>query len=123
MDLIISWMFVDMAKLILKGLIKKRWQRVPNTKRSFYVVDKVNKKSVKIVEPSIIRDSIKNYYLLFTYYDDKAWYSLKGQIIHFNKYFEDWQNPTKNEIILFELETGMMYIDYYLGLRTWSYEE
>lgn len=112
-----------MAKLILKGLIKKKWQRVPLTTKTFYVADKVGKNPVKFAYGRILRDAPKYYYLLFSYYDDKAWYSLKGQIIHFNKYFLDWQNPSKNEIILFELETGLVYIDYYLGLRTWSYEE
>lgn len=65
--------------------------------------------------------------LMFGYYRNTAWYQIGGHPkIHFSKYFFDWQNPTKNEIILFELETGLIYIyiyiDYYLGLRTWSYE-
>ena len=62
--------------------------------------------------------------LMFGYYRNTAWYQIGGHPkIHFSKYFADWQNPTKNEIVLFELETGLIYIDYYLGLRTWSYEE
>ena len=114
---------INMAKLILKGLIKKRWQAVPHTTNAFYVADKTNKNPVRFAEKSIVRDALKYYYLLFVYYEDKAWYRHKGQLIQFNKYFLDWQNQSKEEIVLFELETGLMYIDYYLGLRTWSYEE
>ena len=43
--------------------------------------------------------------------------------VRLDNYFRDPENPSKEEIVLFELETGLMYIDYYLGLRTWSYEE
>ena len=111
-----------MAKLILKGLIRKRWKEIFSTTNMFYVADKINKCIVKTVEIDT-NNSIRSYNLTFGYYEDRAWYRLRGNTIYFNKYFLDWQNPTKNEIILFELETGLMYIDYYLGLRTWSYEE
>ena len=111
-----------MAKLILKGLIRKCWKEVFSTTNMFYVTDKINKCIVKTVEIDT-NNSTRSYNLTFGYYEDRAWYRLRGNTIYFNKYFLDWQNPTKNEIILFELETGLMYIDYYLGLRTWSYEE
>jgi len=111
-----------MAKLILKGLIRKRWQEISSRTNMFYVADKINKYLVRTVEIDT-NNLVRNYNLTFGYYEDRAWYNMKGQVIQFSKYFLDWQNPTKNEIILFELETGLMYIDYYLGLRTWSYEE
>ena len=106
-----------MAKLILKGLIKKRWAHVYQFDNIYSVQDS-NLKERKV----FIKTQQGNYALIFGYYQDNAWYSIKGQTIQFSKYFLDWQNPTKNEIILFELETGFMYIDYYLGLRTWRYE-
>ena len=111
-----------MAKLILKGLIRKRWKEIFSTTNMFYVADKISKCIVKTAEIDT-NNSIRSYNLTFGYYEDRAWYRLRGNTIYFNKYFLDWQNPTKNEIVLFELETGLMYIDYYLGLRTWSYEE
>ena len=111
-----------MAKLILKGLIRKCWKEIYSTTNVFYVTDKINKYLVRTVETGT-NNSVRSYNLTFGYYEDRAWYRLRGNTISFSKYFFDWQNPTKNEIILFELETGLMYIDYYLGLRTWSYEE
>ncbi len=111
-----------MAKLILKGLIRKRWKEIFSVTNVFYVTDKINKCSVRTVEVDT-NNLVRSHNLTFGYYEDRAWYRLKGNTISLNKYFLDWQNPTKNEIILFELETGLVYIDYYLGLRTWSYEE
>ncbi len=32
-------------------------------------------------------------------------------------HFVNWQNPSQEEIIMFELQTGIKYIDYWLGLR------
>ena len=107
-----------MAKLILKRLIKKRWAHVDQFDNIYSVQDS-NLKERRV----FIKTQQGDYALIFGYYQDNAWYSIKGQTIQFSKYFLDWQNPTKNEIVLFELETGLMYIDYYLGLRTWSYEE
>ena len=111
-----------MAKLILKRQIRKCWKEIYSTTNVFYVTDKINKCSVRTVETDA-NNSVISHNLTFGYYEDRAWYRLKGSTISFSKYFLDWQNPTKNEIVLFELETGLMYIDYYLGLRTWSYEE
>ena len=105
---------------ILKKTIKEKWGKSLYVENRFVVFDKVNN---CIVKPyggewtSFIG-------LMFGYYKDTAWYQVGTQPkIYFSKYFLDWQNPTRNEIILFELETGLTYIDYYLGLRTWSYEE
>lgn len=105
-----------MAKLILKGLIKKKWMRVYQSDNLYYVQDYNQKKRVSITTEQ------SDYSLIFGYYQNNAWYSLRGYRISFSKYFADWQKPTKNEIVLFEIETGLMYIDYYLGLRNWSYE-
>ena len=107
-----------MAKPILKRLIKKRWAHLYQFDNIYSVQDS-NLKERRV----FIKTQQGDYALIFGYYQDNAWYSIKSQTIQFSKYFLDWQNPTKNEIILFELETGLMYIDYYLGLRTWSYEE
>lgn len=86
---------------------------------NLYLVQDSNLKEARV----FIKTQQGDYALIFGYYQGNAWYSLRGYPISFSKYFLDWQNPTKNEIILFELETGLIYIDYYLGLRTWSYEE
>ena len=108
-----------MAKILKKTIIEK-WGKTLYVNNEFLVWDKVSNSEVKpnskTGSPFIV--------LMFGYYKDNAWYKITGQSkIYFNRYFLDWQNPTKNEIVLFELETGLMYIDYYLGLRTWSYEE
>ena len=105
---------------ILKKTIKEKWGKSLYVENKFVVFDKVNN---TIVKPTSLTGS-PFIGLMFGYYKDSAWYQIGTQPkIYFSKYFLDWQNPTKNEIILFELETGLMYIDYYLGLRTWSYEE
>ena len=107
-----------MAKLILKRAIKKKWVKVYQL-NNLYLVQDYNKKERRVN----VKTQQGEYALILGYYKNNAWYSLRGLLISFSKYFLDWQNPTKNEIILFELETGLMYIDYYLGLRTWRYEE
>ena len=105
---------------ILKKTIKEKWGKSLYVENTFVVLDKVNN---TIVRPIFLIGS-PFVGLMFGYYKNTAWYQVGGQPkIHFNKYFLDWQSPSKEEIVLFELETGLMYIDYYLGLRTWSYEE
>ena len=32
-------------------------------------------------------------------------------------HFINWQNPTQEEIVMFELQTGIKYLNYWLGLR------
>lgn len=40
------------------------------------------------------------------------------EYITLTNYFQDWRNPTIQEIVLFELEHyPIKYLDYYLGLR------
>ncbi|UNY40430.1 hypothetical protein KLEP7_gp107 [Pseudaeromonas phage vB_PpeM_ KLEP7] len=107
-----------MGKLILKGLIKKKWVKVYQSS-NLYLVQDYNKNERRVY----VKTQQGDYALILGYYENNAWYSLRGFPTSFSKYFLDWQNPSKNEIILFELETGLIYIDYYLGLRTWSYEE
>lgn len=107
-----------MEKLILKKTIRKSWVSHRRNKNMFFVTDRINKRAVRIKD-----NSIEYFDLTFEYFGNRAWYRLRGNTIYFNKYFLDWQNPSKEEIVLFELETGLMYIDYYLGLRTWSYKE
>ena len=105
---------------ILKKTIKEKWGKSLYVENLFLVFDKINNEVVRPI--SLTGSPFMG--LMFGYYRNTAWYQIGGHPkIHFSKYFDDWQNPTKNEIILFELETGLMYIDYYLGLRTWSYEE
>ena len=36
--------------------------------------------------------------------------------VYINKYFEDWQNPTKAEIDMFEMITGEKYLHHHLGI-------
>ena len=85
----------------------------------FLVFDKINNEVVRPI--SLTGSPFMG--LMFGYYRNTAWYQIGGHPkIHFSKYFLDWQTPSKEEIVLFELETGLFYIDYYLGLRTWSYE-
>ena len=105
---------------ILKKTIREKWGKSLYVENLFLVFDKINNEVVRPI--SLTGSPFMG--LMFGYYRNTAWYQIGGHPkIHFSKYFLDWQNPTKNEIILFEIETGMMYIDYYLGLRTWSYEE
>ena len=105
---------------ILKKTIREKWGKSLYVENLFLVFDKINNEVVRPI--SLIGSPFMG--LMFGYYRNTAWYQIGGHPkIHFSKYFTDWQNPTKNEIILFELETGLIYIDYYLGLRTWSYEE
>ena len=42
--------------------------------------------------------------------------SLEGGYNLYN-YFVNWQNPTQEEIVMFELQTGIKYLNYWLGLR------
>ena len=42
--------------------------------------------------------------------------SLEGGY-NLHNYFVNWQNPTQEEIVMFELQTGIKYLDYWLGLR------
>ena len=105
---------------ILKKTIKEKWGKSLYVENLFLVFDKINNEVVRPI--SLAGSPFMG--LMFGYYRNTAWYQVGGQPkIHFNKYFLDWQSPSKEEIVLFELETGLMYIDYYLGLRTWSYEE
>ena len=55
--------------------------------------------------------------LCFHYYDNKAWFRQGSNILILNNYFTDWQKPTQEEICMFELQTGIKYLDYWLGLR------
>ena len=60
--------------------------------------------------------------LRFFYYDDRAWFELKivdkpTTTINLQRHFNDWQNPSQEEIVMFELQTGIKYLDYWLGLR------
>ena len=104
---------------ILKKTIREKWGKSLYVENLFLVFDKINNEVVRPI--SLTGSPFMG--LMFGYYKNTAWYQIGGHPkIHFSKYFLDWQNPTKNEIILFEIETGMMYIDYYLGLRDWSYE-
>ena len=98
---------------ILKKTIKEKWGKSLYVDNTFMVFDKVNN---VVVKPPSTKDS-PFISLMFCYYKNDAWYKISGKPnISFSKYFLDWQNPSKEEIILFELETDLMYIDYYLGL-------
>lgn len=57
--------------------------------------------------------------LRFFYYDDRAWFELKivdkpTTTINLQRHFNDWQNPTQEENILWTLETGLEPIETYV---------
>lgn len=95
---------------ILKKTIREKWGKSLYAENLFLVFDKINNEVVRPI--SLIGSPFMG--LMFGYYRNTAWYQIGGHPkIHFSKYFFDWQNPTKNEIILFELETGLIYIYIY----------
>ena len=61
--------------------------------------------------------------LNFYFYLGKAWFDdyskpFKWRVAHcLNDHFINWQNPSQEEIVMFELQTGIKYLDYWLGLR------
>lgn len=56
-------------------------------------------------------------FLCFHYYDNRAWFKQGSNTWILDSYFVDWQNPSQEEIVMFELQTGIKYLDYWLGLR------
>lgn len=61
--------------------------------------------------------------LNFYFYLDRAWFDdyskpFKLKVTYcLNDHFINWQNPSQEEIVMFELQTGIKYLDYWLGLR------
>ena len=91
---------------ILKCLIRKSkyFKSIPSKINSFYLPEAKER-------------------LEFYFYLDKAWfveYNKRGRWKYetvLNDHFINWQNPSQEEIIMFELQTGIKYLDYWLGLR------
>lgn len=61
---------------------------------------------------------IRDIGFVFYWYKGNGWYHnpTRTRKIVVKHHFQDWQNPTKSEVQMFELSTGIRYITHYLGI-------